>query len=132
MTSTTKNTFFSLIQFIGLSSAFLAFVFVINNFIIFNFGAAGFLHTLNLGGFSGVRVPKTGFNGQAVIFGVIQTLVIFCTIGYSAYRAFISSSLRNDASVLDWFSAYIIRAAFWAVLIVGLTDAALSLSLIHI
>ena len=126
MTSTTKNTFFSLIQFIGLSSAFLAFVFVINNFIIFNFGAAGFLHTLNLGGFSGVRVPKTGFNGQAVIFGVIQTLVIFCTIGYSAYRAFISSSLRNDASVLDWFSAYIIRAAFWAVLIVGLTDAALS------
>lgn len=126
MISTKKNRFFSFIQFIGLSSALLAFVFVINNFIIFNFGAAGFLHTLNLGGFSGVQVPKAGFSDQALAAGVIQTLIIFCVIGYSAYRAFIASSLRNDASALDWLSAYIIRAAFWAVLIVGLTDAALS------
>ena len=69
MTSLQKNTLFSLIQFFGLSSAFLAIVFVINNFFIFNFGAAGFLHTLNLGSFSGVQVPKTGFSDQAVIFG---------------------------------------------------------------
>ena len=126
MTSIQKNTFFSFIQFFGLSSAFLAIVFVINNFIIFNFGAAGFLHTLNLGSLSGVKIPKAGFSDQAVIFGVIQTLIIFGTIGYSAYRAFSASNLRNDADILDWISAYIIRAAFWAVLIVGLTDATLS------
>ena len=94
--------------------------------IIFNFGAAGFLHTLNLGSFSGVKIPKAGFSDQAVIFGIIQTLIIFGTIGYSAYRAFSASDLRNDAGILDWISAYIIRAAFWAVLIVGLTDATLS------
>ncbi|MEK9571411.1 MAG: hypothetical protein VW124_20490, partial [Paracoccaceae bacterium] len=87
MTVVQKNKLFSLIQFFGLSSAFLAIVFVINNFFIFNFGAAGFLHTVNLGSFSGVQVPKTGFNDQAVIFGGIQTLVIFGTIGYSAFRA---------------------------------------------
>lgn len=126
MTLVQKNTLFSLIQFFGLSSAFLAIVFVINNFFIFNFGAAGFLHTLNLGSFSGVQVPKTGFSDQAVIFGGIQTLVIFGTIGYSAYRAFSASNLRDDADVLDWVSAYIIRASFWAVLIIGITDATLS------
>ena len=126
MTLVQKNTLFSLIQFFGLSSAFLAIVFVINNFFIFNFGAAGFLHTLNLGSFSGVQVPKTGFSDQAVIFGGIQTLVIFGTIGYSAYRAFSAGNLRDDADVLDWVSAYIIRAAFWAVLIIGITDATLS------
>jgi TRAP-type mannitol/chloroaromatic compound transport system permease small subunit len=126
MTVVQKNKLFSLIQFFGLSSAFLAIVFVINNFFIFNFGAAGFLHTVNLGSFSGVQVPKTGFNDQAVIFGGIQTLVIFGTIGYSAFRAFSAGNLRDDADVLDWVSAYIIRAAFWAVLIIGITDATLS------
>ena len=126
MASLKKHTVFSMIRFIGLSSAFLALVYVINNFIIFNFGAAGFLHTLNLGSFSGVEVPKTGFSKQANIFGTIQTIVIFGVVGYSAYRAFSASKLRDDANLLDWISAYIIRAAFWAVLIVGLTDAVLS------
>ena len=126
MASLKEHTVFSMIRFIGLSSAFLALVYVINNFIIFNFGAAGFLHTLNLGSFSGVEVPKTGFSRQADIFGTIQTIIIFGVVGYSAYRAFSASKLRDDANLLDWISAYIIRAAFWAVLIVGLTDAVLS------
>ena len=115
-----------MIRFIGLSSAFLALFYVINNFLIFNFEAAGFLHTLNLGSLSGVEVPKTGFSRQANIFGIIQTSMIFGIIGYSAYRAFSAGKLREDANLLDWISAYIIRVAFWAVLIVGLTDAALS------
>ena len=115
-----------MIRFIGLSSAFLAFFYVINNFLIFNFEAAGFLHTLNLGSLSGVEVPKTGFSRQANIFGIIQTSMIFGIIGYSAYRAFSAGKLREDANLLDWISAYIIRVAFWAVLIVGLTDAVLS------
>ena len=126
MVSLKEHTVFSMIRFIGLSSAFLALVYVINNFIIFNFGAAGFLHTLNLGSFSGVEVPKTGFSKQASIFGTIQTIIIFGIVGYLAYRAFSTSKLRDDADLLDWISAYIIRAAFWAVLIVGLTDAVLS------
>ena len=126
MTSHIEHTFFSMIRFIGLSSAFLALFYVINNFLIFNFEAAGFLHTLNLGSLSGVEVPKTGFSRQANIFGVLQTSMIFGIIGYSAYRAFGAGKLREDANLSDWISAYIIRAAFWAVLIVGLTDAVLS------
>ena len=126
MTSIQKNHYFPMIQFLGLSSAFLAFLFVINNFIIFNFGAAGFLHTLNLGAFFGVPIPKAGFSDQAFILGAFQTVAVFGTIGYSAYRAFSIGNLRDDSATLDWLSSYIVRAAFWTVLIVGLTDAILS------
>ena len=58
--------------------------------------------------------------------GFFQTAAILTVIGYAAYRAFGLRNLRKHASTLDWISAYIIRAAFWAVLIVGLTDAVLS------
>ena len=126
MTSISKNHFFSMIQFLGLSSAFLALLFVINNFIIFNVGTSGILHTLNIGEFFGVPMPKVGFSNQAFILGILQTIVVFGTVSYSAYRAFSTSNLRNDSAILDWMSAYIIRAAFWTVLIVGLTDAVLS------
>ena len=126
MTSIQNKYLFSTIQFLGLGSAFLAFIFVINNFIIFNFGASGFLHTLKIGGAFGLQMPKSGFSSQAFMLGILQTAVIFGTIGYSAFRAFGICNLRADAKFLEWISAYIVRAAFWAVLIVGLTDAILS------
>ncbi|MFL2841176.1 MAG: hypothetical protein ACJ0BH_00615, partial [Candidatus Puniceispirillaceae bacterium] len=60
MTSMSKNNITALIQFLGLGSAFLAFLFVVNNFIIFNYGATGVLHTLYFGELSGVKIPKGG------------------------------------------------------------------------
>ena len=109
-----------------MGSAFLAFLFVVNNFIIFNFGAPGLLHTLYLGELSGVTIPKGGFSNYALTLGFFQTAAVLSVIGYSAYRAFGIRNLRKDAVALDWISAYIIRTAFWAVLIVGFTDAVLS------
>ena len=126
MTSIFKNNFNTVIQFLGLGSAFLAILFVINNFIIFNYGAIGVLHTIDLSELSGVKIPKGGFSTYAVTLGVLQTAAFLAVISYSAYRAFGIRDLRKDAATLDWISAYIIRAAFWAVLIVGLTDAVLS------
>jgi TRAP-type mannitol/chloroaromatic compound transport system permease small subunit len=126
MTSIYKNNIMPLIQFLGLGSAFLAFLFVVNNFIIFNYGSTGLLHTLNLSEFSGVEAPRGGFSNRAVALGFAQTAAIIAVISYSGYRAFGLRNLRKDALTLDWISAYIIRAAFWAVLIVGLTDAVLS------
>ena len=126
MTSISKNNINALIQFLGMGSAFLAFLFVVNNFIIFNFGAPGLLHTLYLGELSGVTIPKGGFSNYALTLGFFQTAAVLAVIGYSAYRAFGIRNLRKDAVALDWISAYIIRTAFWAVLIVGLADAVLS------
>ena len=62
MTSISKNNITALIQFLGLGSAFLAFLFVVNNFIIFNFGAPGLLHTLYLGELYGCQFDCAGIN----------------------------------------------------------------------
>ena len=126
MTSMFKFNITALIQFLGLGSAFLAFLYVVNNFIIFNYGAAGVLHTLYLSELSGVNVPKGGFSGYAVTLGFCQTTAFLAVIIYCAYRAFAIRNVRKDAVTLDWISAYIVRTAFWAVLIVGLADATLS------
>lgn len=126
MTSMFKINITALIQFFGLGSAFMAFLYVVNNFIIFNYGAAGVLHTLYLGELSGVKEPKGGFSNYAVTLGFCQTTAFLAVISYSAYRAFAIRNVRKDAVTLDWISAYIVRTAFWAVLIVGLADATLS------
>ena len=101
MTSISKNYITALIQFLGLGSAFLAFLFVINNFIIFNYGATGLLHTLNLGELSGVKIPKGGFSDGAVALGFFQTAAILTVIGYADYLALGLRNLRKDASTLD-------------------------------
>jgi TRAP-type mannitol/chloroaromatic compound transport system permease small subunit len=126
MTSTSKNKLFQLLHFIGLSSAFLSFLFVINNFLIFSFDAPGLINTLNLGDAFGVSSPKSGYNGGLLTIGLLQTGVIGAAIILAGYQALAKSDLRADAAALDGVSAYIIRTAFWAVLIVGLADAVMS------
>ena len=85
MTPIPKNSINAFIQFLGVGSAFLAFLFVVNNFIIFNFGAPGLLHTINLGELSGVKLPKGGFSDYALILGFSQTATVLAVIGYSAW-----------------------------------------------
>ncbi len=126
MTSISKRKLFVALQFLGLSSALLAVLFVINNFLIFRFGAPGFVTILQLGGLIGVPVPQAGYSPAAYLLGLAQTALIFAAVIYSAYRAITSNNLHNDAFWMDWFSAYLVRAAFWTVLLVGLVDAALS------
>jgi len=126
MTSTPKSKLFAALHFFGLSSALLAVLFVINNFLIFSFGAPGFVNTLHLGGMMGVPASKSAYSNGAFLLGIAQTALIFGAVIYSAYRAIAGHDLRNDASWVDWFSAYLVRAAFWAVFIIGLVDSALS------
>ena len=47
---------------VGLASALLALVFVINNFLIFGIDAPGVINTLRLGDVFGVDRPKQGYN----------------------------------------------------------------------
>jgi TRAP-type mannitol/chloroaromatic compound transport system permease small subunit len=126
MTSTSKNDIFQLLHFIGLSSALLSFLFVLNNFFIFIFGVPGLINTISLGSVFGVSYPASGYSVGLFTFGLFQTGAIVIAIVLAGYRALSKSNLRRDALQLDWFSAYIVRAAFWAVLIVGIADATLS------
>jgi TRAP-type mannitol/chloroaromatic compound transport system permease small subunit len=56
----------------------------------------------------------------------MQTAAVFGVIFWACYHTIKRAQLRLDAARLDWLSAYVIRSAFWAVLIVGIADAIMS------
>ena len=121
-----QNAFFSVLRVAGLASAFLSLVFVINNFLIFGIDAPGVINTLRIGDILGVDRPKQGYNISQVVLGVLQTAVVGVVIAYAIWRGLKPNNLRIDANWMDDISAYIVRLAFWAVLLVGIADAVLS------
>ena len=117
---------FGVIHFFGISSAILAFLFLINNFLIFVYGAPGFINTLNLTETFGTTIVKGGYSSGLNILGYVQTLLILVAVIYSAWRVLFKSNLKRDASLLDAASSYFVRVAFWSVFLIGIVDAFLS------
>ncbi|MEM8751349.1 MAG: TRAP transporter small permease subunit [Pseudomonadota bacterium] len=93
--------------------AFLA-AFLINNALIVGFGLPSMSALLN------------GAEGGAL--GAVPLLVYVATLGIAAASVLRSPdrSLRWDARRISAFNAYLIRSCFWAVLFVGIADAAIA------
>jgi TRAP-type mannitol/chloroaromatic compound transport system permease small subunit len=121
-----QNALFSALRVAGLASAFLALAFVINNFLIFGIDAPGVINTLRIGDIFGVDRPKQGYNISQIVLGVFQTAVVGVVMAFAVWRGLKPNNLRIDANWMDDMSAYIVRLAFWAVLLVGIADAILS------
>ena len=121
-----QNALFFALRVVGLASAFLALIFVINNFLIFGIDAPGVINTLRLGDIFGVDSPKQGYTISQFLLGIGQTVVVMAGITYAVWRGLKPDNLRIDANWMDEISAYIVRLSFWAVLLVGIADAALS------
>lgn len=77
----------------------------------------------------GFEAPRVALTEQAMTLGWWQTLSYLAAI--MAVAGFIALTpkrkLRADAQLLSAFSRYIIRAAFWAVLLIGIADFTISL-----
>lgn len=103
-------------------------VFPINNYFIFWRGWPG-LNTLfaHLGWF-GFEPLQAALDGPALTLGWIQ--IAFYLVPVAAIVAHVlttpGKSLVVDADRLSALAAYIARAAFWAVLLVGLADMVIS------
>jgi len=121
-----RNALFSVLRVAGMTSASLAFLFVINNFIIFGINAPGVINTLRLGDVFGVAQPKQGYGLSLILVGIAQTVAVILVITYACWHCLKTNDLRNDARWMDMTSAYVVRLAFWAVLLVGVADAVLS------
>ena len=117
---------FVILHFVGLSSALLALLFLINNFLIFVMGAPGVINTIGLTDFLGTELAKGGYTPFLVVVGFVQTALFFLAIFFAGYHVTKNRDMRADALWLDIGSAYFVRAAFWAVFIIGLADAVLS------
>lgn len=117
-----------LIRIFALSIVAVMLTFLLNNYL--NFwrewpGLPDFFSHQGWFGMAPLRAPLE--NGQYVL-GWLQLLSYLCTIAmvisyvlWTRHR-----SLRSESNFLSGFAAYIIRAAFWVVLIIGLVDFTIS------
>lgn len=112
-------------KFIASASVFLAFVVVLNNFLSFGAGYPSVAATLGHIGVPGFVPPQKPVE-EGLAMGGLQFLLMVLAVGFAWIYSLKISSLDRLSQHFDHMSTVIIRIAFWAVLLVGLTDALLS------
>ncbi len=122
------NAVYFLIRIFAFSVVAVMLVFLINNYL--NFwqqwpGLPSFFSNL---GWFGLKPLGTPLADGQMIKGWLQLLSYMGAIVIVALYVWRtrSQSLRSDADLLSRFAAYIIRAAFWIVLIIGIADIIIS------
>ena len=116
------------LRIFALSIVAVGLVFPISNYVIFWQGWPGldilFAHL----GWLGLDPLRTPLDGGAVALGWIQVALYVGPVAAIAVlvRRMRNRSLEADAETLTALAAYIARAAFWAVLLVGLADMVIS------
>ena len=116
----------SVCRFAGIASVSLAVIFLINNFITYVGGAPGVYGTFGSAGLFGFEAPKNEVSGGMLALGWVQVFMNIAVIAFAALYTKSMGSLSVDAHRLDRMASFVIKVAFWAVLIVGVTDAVLS------
>ena len=91
----------------------LVLLFVINNYLVYWRGLPEFSNVVG-GDFS--------LSGWIQLIGYSAILIIVSALVFISKRR----TLRDDAILYSNFAAYLIRAAYWAVLLIGLVDVVIS------
>ena len=105
-------SFPNLVRMFGWCVLAMMAVFLINNFLTFGAGLPGAIGAFGEGGFA------------ATLQAALYPIGLILAIGYVATHR--STTLRDDGAVISDINTFLIRAAFWAVLIVGVADMAIS------
>jgi TRAP-type mannitol/chloroaromatic compound transport system permease small subunit len=126
--SSANATMALLLRIGGLSVVAVALLFIANNYLIFWRGWPGLENLFGHWGWFGLDAPKPALDGAAVTLGWIQIAIYAVPIALITARVLKTPerSLVADAEDLTALSAFIVRAAFWGVLLVGLTDSVIS------
>ena len=115
-------------RLISLTTVSIGFLFLFNNYLIFWRGWPGIINLFATKGWFSLEELQKPLTSEAINLGWLQLssyiLVISLVITYIYFTR--DDYLRSDAKKLSSLSAYIIRSAFWAVLIIGLTDSIIS------
>ena len=112
---------------LALAMASVALVFTICNYLIFWRGWPGLEGLFGHLGVLGYGGSKAGLDGFGAALGWLQlaayAAAVLAPFVYAWWRG---RPMRSDAEILSAVAAYIARAAFWGVLLVGLVDMAIS------
>ncbi len=115
-------------RILGLTVAAFGILFVVNNYLIFWRGWPGLFNLFGQIGWFGLPAPRQPLDGTAIALGWIQFFSYVAV--FAGIVAFVlrkpGRGLYADAESLTAISAFIARAAFWAVVFIGLADAFIS------
>lgn len=116
------------LRIVAVSTAMVALVFTLNNYLIFWQDWPGIISLISHLGWFGAEPLRQALASSDVTLGFLQlamyALTILIVIGLTLRRT--GRTMTNDADFLIAIAAYIARAAFWAVLLVGLADMLIS------
>ncbi len=117
-----------LLRVLAHSMVAVGLLFVANNYLIFWRGWPGLQNLFAHHGWFGVEPLRTTLDSTAVTLGWVQSLTYLVPI--AGIVMFVvrtrDRSLQADAEALSALTAYIIRAAFWAIVFIGLADSVIS------
>ncbi len=103
-------------------------MFLFNNYLIFWQGWPGFLNFLGDRGWFGISPPAKPLGADAITLGWLQLASYVGPILAVCLYVFMqpARTLRADSDAMTGLAAYIVRGAFWAVLLIGLVDILIS------
>ena len=123
-----KNNFPIFLRVFSYSILAFTFIFLVNNVLTIWFDWPGLKILFSHYGLFGFKKLSTPLEGAVINLAYIQLLfyfISFIAVIYYVLRS-INQSLETDAKILTNITAYLIRSAFWAVLIVGIADFLIS------
>lgn len=115
------------LRILALWGAAVGVLFVLNNFLIFWHGWPGVLELAAHYGLFGLE-PDGELAGDAVSLGWMQLLLTAAPLAALAYWVLRTPhrSMQRDANALSAAAAYLVRSAFWAVVLIGIADGTIS------
>ncbi len=126
--ATTHGMLDPLLRIFALSVSAAGFGYVFNAYLIFWHDWPGIEKLFGQLGLFGLETPSPALDSGGMLLGAVQLLIYLGSIAGSAAYVLRTAhrTLHHDAETLAATAAYISRAAFWAVLLVGFADAVLS------
>jgi len=123
-----SNGIILLIRTFAVSIVAVMLLFLINNYLNFGRQWPGLPALFAHHGWFGLEALRTPLEDAQVTKGWLQLLSYLGAVGLAGLYVGCTRKrpLRSDADLLNGFAAYIIRAAFWIVLIIGFVDIIIS------
>jgi TRAP-type mannitol/chloroaromatic compound transport system permease small subunit len=117
-----------LIRTFAVSIVAIMLLFLINNYLNFWQQWPGLPALFSHHGLFGLEALSTPLKNDQITKGWLQLLSYLGAVALVVFYVLWTRKrpLRSDAALLSAFAAYIIRAAFWTVLIIGLVDILIS------
>ncbi len=104
------------------------FLYLLNNYLVYWQGWPGPYIFLSHLGFPGLEALDTPLSTDQVRLGWVQIILYLSLLAAAAGYALMTKSrtLHHDARRFSMLSAYLIRTAFWSVVLIGFADTLIS------